>query len=268
MFDSVVLRLEKNYNMIKVVIDFAPGLHGHFLEYVCNRYIFKVGLTKTNIFQSSGALHPINTDIDYQKNKIVHCGHYSAFDYKYPNDTSHVIFVKHNSIYDIVLLTNIYYRCHPEAINIDDFDINKIIKTHESVMGFATSPAEFKCNWYSKLMERHFDHTEKQHKNDLPKFVFDYSSFFELDRFLLEIKKTARFLNCTFVYNESLAELWYEFMRRNQGYQIYHTTNEIFKQIVSNVDAPIPDDWKIHAFLNYKLSTIFDLYDNFNFSMF
>ena len=255
------LNLERNSSVIKVALDFAPGLHGHFLEYICNRYIFRVPYTKDTIFQSSGAAHTINTDSEYQKNKVVGRGHYSSFDHQYPKDTTHVLFVKHNSIYDIILLTNIFYRCHNDCINVDDFNINEITKTHQELMGPGSSSAEFKCNWYAKLMERHFSATEKQHTTDLPIFEFDYSSFFELDRFLLEIKKTARFLDHTFSYDDSLAKLWVEFMDRNQGYQTYQTANQLFIQIVSNVDAPIPDDWKIYAYLNYKLSTTFDLYD-------
>ena len=57
--------------MIKLALDFAPGLHGHFLEYVCNRYIFKVPYEKNTVFQSTGACHTINTDSEYQKNKVV-----------------------------------------------------------------------------------------------------------------------------------------------------------------------------------------------------
>ena len=58
-----------------MAIDFAPGLHGHFLEYVINRYIFGVTCDVDSIFQSSGAVHAINVDSDYQKNKIANRGH-------------------------------------------------------------------------------------------------------------------------------------------------------------------------------------------------
>ena len=247
---------------MKVALDFAPGLHGHFLEYVCNRYIFKTPYTKDTIFQSSGAVHTINTDAEYKKNKVVYGGHYSSFDYRFPRETTHILFIKHDPAYDIILLTNVFYRCHPDSINVDDFNVNETTKMHTSLMGNLTNPTELKCNWYNKLMERHFEHASKVPLSDLPIFYFDYSSFFELDRFLLELKKIAKFLNYTFSYDESLAKLWFKFIDINQGYHLYQTANQIFTQIVSNTDNPIPDDWKIHAYLNYKFSTIFDLHDN------
>jgi hypothetical protein len=247
--------------MIKVALDFYPGLHGHFLEYVCNRYIFKVPYNKGQLFQSSGAVHTINTDIEYQKNKIVHRGHYSSFNNLYPDNTSHIIFIKHNPIYDVVLLTNIFYRCHVDAIKVDDFNVDEITKMHTAMMTDSSDLVEPKHNWYAKLMEKHFELVDKQPTADLPTFYFDYCNFFKLDSFLLELKKVAKFLNNTFSYDDSLAKLWSEFIDRNQGYQLYCTSDELFTKIVSNIDTAIPDDWKIHAYLNYKLSTIFDLYD-------
>jgi len=248
--------------MIKVALDFYPGLHGHFLEYVCNRYIFKVPCNKDQLFQSSGAMHPINTDIEYQKNKIVHRGHYSSFNNPHPNKTNHIIFIKHNPIYDIILLTNIFYRCHADTINVDDFNVDEINKLHTTVISNSSDPFELKSNWYAKLTERHFELADTQPTVDLPTFYFDYYNFFKLDSFLLELKKLAKFLNNTFCYDDSLAKLWMEFINRNQGYQLYCTSNELFTNIVNDIDTVIPNDWKIHAYLNYKLSTIFDVYDN------
>ena len=80
--------------MIQVALDFAPGLHGHFLELVLNKYVYKVPFNGTNIFQSSGAVHAINVDQEYQRLKIVHQSHFSSFNKKYPETTEKVVFVK------------------------------------------------------------------------------------------------------------------------------------------------------------------------------
>jgi hypothetical protein len=248
---------------MKVALDFAPGLHGHFLEYVCNRYIFKVPFTKQNIFQSSGACHPINVDSVYQKNKIVIQGHYSSFNLQYPADTTQIIFVKHNSIFDLILLTNMFYRCHPNSINVDDFNVD-VIKSLQLDLMFndVATDQQLRNNWYSKLTERHFEMTEKKQLTNLETYNFDYGSFFQLDQFLLELKKVADFLGNTFVFDKSLVVLWKEFISYNQGYQLYNNGNYLFDQIVSNNSSSIGTDWKLQAYLNYKISSTFKLYDH------
>jgi hypothetical protein len=159
-------------------------------------------------------------------------------------------------------LTNIFYRCHADAVHVDDFNVDEIISMQTGMMANSSNPFALKNNWYAKLMERHFELVDKQPTANLPIFYFDYYTFFKLDSFLLELKKLAKFLNNTFSYDDSLAKLWSEFINRNQGYQLYCTSNELFTNIVHDIDTVIPNDWKIHAYLNYKLSTIFDVYDD------
>jgi hypothetical protein len=249
--------------MIKVALDFAPGLHGHFLEYVCNRYIFKVPYSNNTIFQESGSAHPINIDLEYQKYKIVHCGHYSSFEHEYPVDTTNIIFVKHNPTLDLILLTNIFHRCHPDSIHTDSFNINDIKSLQIDLMFNSGSTATaLRTNWHTKLTERHFEHPDKKCFTNLPTFDFDYTSFFSLDRFLLELKKVADFLNTTFVFDKMLVSLWQEFIDRNQGYQLFLHGNRVFNQIASGESFPIKSNWQLHAYLNYKISTIFKLYDH------
>ena len=247
--------------MQKFVIDFAPGLHGHFLEYVINRYIFKVSTTVDLIFQSSGACHAINTDACYQTSKIINKGHYSSFEYIYPVGTEKIVFIQHNPYLDFILLTNMHYRCHPDSINTIDFNVEEIKRLQESMM-FSGSPPALKNNWYTKLTERHFDLTELKPKTQLPVLYFNFRSFFALDTFLLEIRKTADFLGHTFAFDNSLVSLWKEFIQRNQGYNKWVNGNQLFENIVAGIDTPIDDDWKTHAYINYKISKTFALYDH------
>ena len=75
-------------------------------------------------------------------------------------------------------------------------------------------------------MERHFDLTELKPKTQLPVLDFNFQSFFALDTFLLEIKKTADFLDHTFAFDNSLVSLWKEFIQRNQGYKEWVDGNQ------------------------------------------
>jgi hypothetical protein len=204
-------------------------------------------------------MHPIALDSTYQQNRIVHKGHYSSFDCQYPIDTTNIIFVKHNPEFDLILLTNIFYRCHSTALDVDD---NNVTSMHtDNMFNPDGTVVALRNNWYAKLMERHFALTEKKYSTDLPTFDFDYASFFSLDQFLLELKKVADFLNNNFVFDKSLVSLWQEFIDRNQGYQLFLQSNQVFNQIVSGESFPIDPDWKMQAYINYKISTTFKLYD-------
>lgn len=246
-----------------VAIDFAPGLHGHFLEYVINRYLFNVSCEIDSIFQSSGAVHAINTDKSYQANKIAWRGHYSSFNHRFSTGTTHVIFIKHNPKLDIVLLTNIYHRCHPAAVNVSDFNIEEIKKMHLAMMETdAKTPGQLRANWFAKLQERHhFAMVEKYPVTSIPIFDFDFSSFFSLPAFLQEIKRTAKFLDITFKFEQSLAYLWQDFIGRNQGYNLYLQAQDILSAIYHAEIKPIPDDWKLQAYLNSEIAKTVDLYD-------
>lgn len=247
--------------MKQYLLDFAPGLHGHFLEYVINKYIFLVEPQVDSIFQSSGACHPINTDQAYQEDKLITQGHFSSFGLLYPSTVQKIVFVEHDADLDFILLVNMYYRCHPDSINTQDFNIKEITQLQESFM-FAGSDHDLKNNWYSKLIEHRFEHAHAQPSGVLPVYRFKYKSFFDLYEFLLELSTTADFLEHTFNFDTSLVELWKEFIDRNQGHALWTQGNTLFENIVSGADTKIENDWKLHAYLNYKISQVFKLYDH------
>lgn len=243
-----------------VALDFAPGLHGHFLEFVVNKFIYGVKYNDLDIFQSSGAAHAINVNDSYQSTKIVHRAHYSSFTFPYPRDTTAVIFIDHRiPDLDIVLLTNIYHRCHPNSMESTDFNVEEIKQMHRQFL-LTNSDLESRNNWFAKLNERHFDHAFMQPKTNLPVFYFNYASFFNLLDFYLELKRLSKFLNETFTADDSLAQLWSEFILKNQGWTLYNLGNSLLESALFGGNKQIPDDWKLHAYLNFKLSKIFDLY--------
>lgn len=246
--------------MIQVALDFAPGLHGHFLELVLNKYIYGVGHTVDNIFQSTGAVHVINVDPEYQKSKIVDRGHFSSFRYPYPSTSEKVVFINHCADLDVVLLTNIYHRCHADALTTADFDGEQIKRLHQSFMG-AGNDLELRNNWFAKLNERHFEHAATRPVTVLPTYNFDYRSFFDLTSFCAELQKTARFLEKTFKFDSSLPCLWQEFIDRNQGWALYKQSESIIESALFEKNVEIPNDWKIHAYLNFRLSRMFDIQD-------
>jgi hypothetical protein len=171
------------------------------------------------------------------------------------------VFVEHDPELDFVLLTNVYYRCHPDNISVEDFNVDEIKQFHQSMM-FSGSDQELKNNWYTKLIEHHFEDAKQRPNTGLPVFSFRYKSFFRLYDFLRELKAVADFLEHTFRFDHSLVTLWKDFIDRNQGYHLWIDSNKLFEHVVSGLDAPIPNDWKIHAHLSYQISQVFQLYDH------
>jgi hypothetical protein len=242
-------------------VDFAPGLHGHFLELIINKYIFGIPFNG-EVFQSSGAVHAINTDDKYQATKLAQRGHYSAFGYGYPPDIQKIVFIKHVPAFDIVLLTNIHHRCHPNSMNVSDFNVKEILSVHESILSQdGSTDVDFRRNWCTKLADRHFAITEHRPVTDLPVLDFDFAAFFDLPSFCIELKRTAKFLNTTFLFDESLTHLWQDFMQRNQGWQLYLQGQELLTKTLNGEHTLIPNDWKLHAYINHCVGKIFELYD-------
>jgi hypothetical protein len=244
-----------------IALDFAPGLHGHFLELVLNKYIYGIPFNSDKIFQSSGAVHAINVNQDYQDQKIVYRGHFSSFKYDYHKHTQKVVFINHDPELDFVLLTNIFYRCHEDAVNVDDFNIEEIIATQKSFLTTGNTDLDYRGNWFAKLNERFFQHASSRPNTQLPLYNFDFRSFFDLSKFCVELQKTAHFLQETFKFDPTLGELWHEFMRRNQGWILRGQAHAILQSMLTNQNISIPDDWKLHAYLNFQLSRMFDLHD-------
>jgi hypothetical protein len=245
-----------------VALDFPPGSHGHFLEFVINKYIFKISADAKVKFQSSGAFHPINLDKDYQSNKIAHNGHFSSFNIKYPENTSKIVYIDHNPSLDIVLLTNIFYRCHPSAISAEDFNVNEINELHKNYMkDMGTNDIDFRNNWFAKLNENLIPFVDSKPKLDLPTFYFDFKNFFSFHEFCSELSSLGKFLSRNFQFEDSLAVLWKEFIDRNQGWQLYNLGNNLLELTFLNKKIEIPNDWKLQSYLNYCLSNMFNIFD-------
>jgi len=246
-----------------IAIDFAPGQHGHFLEYVVNNFIYNIGVPIENIFQSSGAAHNINICAEYQASKQASSRHYSSFNCPYPKDAEKIVWIKHDPSLDFILLSNIYHRCHPKAVTGMDVNINEIAQLHRDGMFDSNQTlSSLRNNWYAKLKERHFKQTELKKTTTLPVFDFEYSSFFSLAAFVEQLQQLANFLNFTFVYSQSFVELYQKFISVNQGYSQYCTALKIVDSILTNQACPIDqDNWQIQSYINYCLSNLFKIHN-------
>jgi len=250
--------------MYQATIDFDPGCHGHFLEYICNRYIFNISVS-TSPFFKTGSSHAINLDTEYQQNKQITSQHSTYFNL--PFNEHKVVYIKHNSKFDLILLNNVFYRCYNDngiTANNTDLELDIILKKHTDAIfkdGDNQNALILKENIYAKLMERTCFRTEHVNHPGKEVFNFDFGSFFNLTDFLVELQQLAQFLNQILITPPALIEDWQTFIRKNQGYQTYQRVNYLVEKILSNQPEYIEDDFFIHAGINVYLAKIARLHD-------
>jgi hypothetical protein len=250
--------------MYQVAIDFDPGMHGHFLEYICNKYIFNITVSDSPFFKT-GSAHAINLDTNYQNSKQITSDHYTYYN-KIPV-SSKVVYIKHNPKFDLLLLTNTFYRCYRDnniSGNFKDLDPEDILKWQSDIIFKDSSTKNhfiLKENIYAKLMERTNFQTDNVEHPGKEVFNFDFGSFFNLTDFLVELQQLSKFLNQVLITSPELIKEWHAFIEKNQGYQTYQRVHYLIEKIVSNQSELIEDDFFIHAGINVYLSRIARLYD-------
>ena len=241
--------------MIK--IDFHGSTHGHFLEYVSNVYIMQTSPSQCNIFKPpTYSAH--NLDNQYLHNRQIISGHFSKPEYNlkiYNHDQ--IIRIKidlDNDNMMFVALTNLICKAGDVGFEQQMLSIPDSIRNNK---------IEYRNNWYSKLNERN---TYVHHYIDFlpitaPIFEFQFKSFFSFKDFCIELSALATFLNQTFFPNQSLYNLWFEFITRNQGWQSYLKCNQLLEDIFANRYADIECSIMEEGWLNYNLSKICRLYN-------
>ena len=242
------------------LIDFEAGMHGHFLEYICNKYIFNI-FPQQSPFFSNGSSHAINLDNQYQEDKKVTSGHFTSYwlgSRPIPK-IKKIIYIKPNQNFHVIHLINVFCRCFGKYGNTVDvgketllkyhFDI--IIKNHGSqTQSIVRADLFDKFNNFNNLMPSYTD-----------RFDFDFSNFFNFTQFLTSLQELSKFLSHTLMLSPDLYKDWQMFIDKNDGYQIHLLVDELLKKIINNQSCEIPKDVFVHACLNYKLSNIFRLYD-------
>ena len=241
--------------MIK--IDFHGSTHGHFLEYVANVYIMQTAPSKTNIFKAP-TFSAHNADDYYLADRIILCGHYSDANYNVAiNNDDTVIRINldvNNRVMFYIALTNLIFKAGDVGFEKQLLSIPAHIRS---------DAVSHRNNWYSKLKDReiytnHY-YTFSQISNDI--FNFSFESFFSFNSFCTELNKLAQYLNQTFFPDQSLYDLWAEFIKLNQGWQSYIKCDQILEAIFSNRYKEIDCSIIEQGWINYNLSEICRLYD-------
>lgn len=241
--------------MIK--IDFHGSTHGHFLEYITNVYIMQTAPSKTSIFKppTYSAHAP---DKNYLDNRLIKCGHFSnpTYNLSINNDDTIIriaVDVSSDNMF-FIALTNLMYKAGDFGFEQQMLSINESIRNN---------PVQLRNNWYSKFNERLLfaDHYREFKDHGVPVFEFPFEAFFSFTNFCISLANLATFLNQTFFPDQSLHDLWKEFIAVNQGWQSYNKCNQLLADVFANSNESIDCTVIEQGWINYNLSKMCRLYD-------
>lgn len=233
---------------MKIKIDFHGSTHGHFLEYVANVYIMQTPKSAGSIFKPP-TFSAHNRDHNYLSHRMIFCGHFSAANNISNNDIVIRILPPVNDNSFFIATTNLMHKA-------GDIGFEKqMLSIPDSVR---TDPVAYRNNWYSKFNER--DNYGKYYQEFAPVscklFEFPFESFFSFKEFCSSLSLLADFLEQTFFLDQSLYDLWKEFMGYNQGWNSYIKCDVIFEDIFAGRDNAISCSVLEQSWLNYNLSKI------------
>jgi hypothetical protein len=236
-----------------IKIDFHGGTHGHFLEYVSNVYIMQTTPSKTSIFKPpTYSAH--GRDSNYLDDRIIICGHFSTLNGIKKNDTDIRIITPTNDNMFFIAVTNLIYKAGDVGFNQQQLCIPEEIRKNV---------VDYRNNWYSKFNQRD-EYIANNYKNfptiSNSTFEFSFDAFFSFKNFCIELNNLAIFLNQSFFPNQSLYELWAEFIQHNQGWQSFIKCNQIIEGMFSNQPMEIDCTVIEEGWINFNLSTMCKMY--------
>lgn len=239
--------------MIK--IDFHASTHGHFLEYVSNVYIMRTAPSKESIFKppTYSAHAP---DSNYLDNRVIRCGHFSTAPIPFNNNDQviRIMFDASNDNMFFIALTNLIFKAGDVGFDRQMASIPDSVRNN---------PVSIRNQWYSRFNEREIfaDHYNGFINIDNPVFNFAFESFFSFPDFCKELSSLSHFLNQAFFPDQTLYNLWSNFIEVNQGWQSYIKCNQILEHIFSNSSQDINCNVIEQGWINFNLSKICRLFD-------
>jgi len=268
-----------------ISIDFVPGSHGHFLEYVCNKYIMGQSID-FNPFNSIGASHAKFDNENYNKNKHFRALHYSIENID-RSDSVLRITVDHD---DLLMLTAVtFLRAGDSNINLNDLQHNTYNILSNSkyfswlVDSLNKSYPNLKMSADNPNCPRHilreffkfgFTHPEQNglileynklsYPSDIKCFDFSYKSFYNKQLFYKNLDKIADWVGrtCSLDINDTIWDTFYS----KQIFRNYKShCNKIINCIANKEGLAIPNlDLLQESYINGVLEKQYNIEMPFN----
>lgn len=237
---------------MNIKLDFHSSTHGHFLEYVSNVYIMQTTPSRSNIFKPP-TFSAHGRDQHYLSNRIIECGHFSAYGGINNTDTVIRIVMPATDNMFFIAITNLVYKAGDVGFETQQLSIPAAIRNN---------PVDYRNNWYSKFNQRN-EHSK--YYNKFPEilnsvFEFPFEAFFSYKDFCIALCDLAKFLNQSFFPDQFLYNLWSEFIQCNQGWQSFDKCNYIINGMFSNQNIDIDCTIVEQGWINFNLSKMCNMY--------
>lgn len=257
-------------------IDFFGGLHGNFLELVVNCWIDKnpYDVRQTIQFTDNGSCHVKNHQSDYKA--ITTANHYSWFDLPFDDDDL-VIRIVPKTQDLLIAVINSFTRAGDQVLDIDNLEIDTRSKMAplsklEPFLRTLVKNHGLADQYRRSVLRKYFYAMFDDHPHGLGMFTawlpakkthdFRFGSFFSVSDFLEELQTLSQFVNLEFRPDLKLIDLHRDFLSRNQGYNSQTKCSKILDSIVNQTSMDIQLNIVEEAWINYKLTRLFDLYDH------
>jgi hypothetical protein len=242
-----------------IAIDFLAGTHGHFLETVLNKF-FNITPNLANTLTKTGTSHNKNTE--YQKNKLFRAKHWFELYADQLTNFEKVISIRF-CLEDLLLVSSVsLLRAADLNINNDDLEVDTVNKLNNR---FYQSTLEQIYTAYPFLDQtqasipryvlREFfkfgfkdpavnGYWLKQQSMVYPAhcdvYCFDFSSFYDIDKFVQHIKNIAEFVGREFDFSLEFYQLHAKFLSFIPYQDHKQHCDHIVECVRNNIEVAIP----------------------------
>jgi hypothetical protein len=261
---------------MRIDIDFIPGSHGNYLEFVLTKLMLPDKIPD-HPFNHLGASHNKN----YIK-EVFFAGHYSTRNKAMADNIISIRFeaadllpltsmsllrARNCNISDDDLHTNTYnkllnpsykdtlknilnsYKCHLATIDENNPDVPRFILREFFKLGFKNTSIH---GFLQELEKMNYP----ANKNV---YYFPYSSFLSMDKFLTEISRVGKFFNLDYQPYD-LRPLHEKFLSNYQFISIKKIADSIVQSVVDSVDMPLNKLTLFQeSYINAQLEKIFNI---------
>ena len=255
-------------------IDFFGGVHGNYLELVVNHSIDQnpYDITKQQ-FNTHGACHNKNQDSDYVP--ITKAQQWSYDGHKFNHDDLVIrIVIEPTDL--LIATTNSFLRAGDQLLDLNNLEqdtFKKMASLSKMKLFLDTLIQDhgIQDSYPRKILRNYFYSMFDEPQHGLNMFNswapvdnyhnFRFSSFFSVVDFFEELQKIAKFVNIEFQPSSELIKLHTEFLSKNQGWQSHIKCSKIAEAIVNQENIEIDLNVIEEAWIIWKITRAFNLYD-------
>lgn len=243
-----------------VPIDFVAGSHGHFLEVILNTF-FKI-TDSFDFFTSGGTSHNVNRK--YLENRRFQAEHWFELCPEKIQSVPKLISIRFGQE-DLLLLSSVsllragdfnldnneledntynklntkYYKNILELI-LKSYPFLNVNKTNSSIprnvlreffkFGFADPNIN---GYWLKQQEMHYSPNTKV-------FYFNFANFYNIDKFVTELREVERFVNMKFEFNDNFYNLHSKFLSNIAYTKNKEQCDQIIQAVINQIDINVP----------------------------